>query len=213
MTDLPSSAKSCASLPVVVVLPVPLTPTIRMTNGFFDASTTSGCATGASTLLHFIGEQRAHLVSGDVAIEPVAAQRLDDGLGHVDAEVGLDQQVLELVEHPLVEPLLGEDGGDPDGELVRRALEARGEPLEPVLLRLRRFELLVGVLLNVATVVSAVPAAARCPGRAAAVTSSSGRKLGFSLMPPSYPSAVAVERRFVNAVVLLGSSARSASGS
>ena len=34
---------------MVVVLPEPLTPTTRMTNGFFAASMTSGCATGAST--------------------------------------------------------------------------------------------------------------------------------------------------------------------
>ena len=34
---------------MVVVLPEPLTPTTRMTNGFCDASISSGFATGAST--------------------------------------------------------------------------------------------------------------------------------------------------------------------
>ena len=34
---------------MVVVLPEPLTPTTRMTNGFFAASIMSGCATPAST--------------------------------------------------------------------------------------------------------------------------------------------------------------------
>ena len=34
---------------MVVVLPEPLTPTTRMTNGLFAASISSGLATGAST--------------------------------------------------------------------------------------------------------------------------------------------------------------------
>ncbi len=46
MTDRPSARNLAASLPIVVVLPEPLTPTIRITNGFFVASITSGWATG-----------------------------------------------------------------------------------------------------------------------------------------------------------------------
>ena len=49
MTLSPSARKRAASLPMVVVLPVPLTPTMRTTNGAFAVSTVSGCATGAST--------------------------------------------------------------------------------------------------------------------------------------------------------------------
>src|SRR4051794_35673278 len=45
----PSPESVAASLPMVVVLPEPLTPTTRITNGFFAASMTSGIATGAST--------------------------------------------------------------------------------------------------------------------------------------------------------------------
>ena len=48
MTERPSARNFAASLPMVVVLPEPLTPATRMTNGFFAASMTSGCATGAS---------------------------------------------------------------------------------------------------------------------------------------------------------------------
>ena len=47
ITDLPSARKRAASLPMVVVLPEPLTPAMRMTNGRVVIS--SGLATGAST--------------------------------------------------------------------------------------------------------------------------------------------------------------------
>ena len=49
ITCLPSPCSCAASLPMVVVLPVPLTPTTRMTCGLCAPSTTSGLATGAST--------------------------------------------------------------------------------------------------------------------------------------------------------------------
>ncbi len=49
ITLRPSAASLAASLPMVVVLPEPLTPTTRITNGFCAASITSGFATGAST--------------------------------------------------------------------------------------------------------------------------------------------------------------------
>ena len=49
ITLRPSPRKRAASLPMVVVLPEPFTPTTRMTNGFAPASMTSGFATGAST--------------------------------------------------------------------------------------------------------------------------------------------------------------------
>ncbi len=49
MTLSPPSESFAASLPIVVVLPVPLTPTTRMTCGLCDRSSSSGMATGAST--------------------------------------------------------------------------------------------------------------------------------------------------------------------
>src|SRR3984957_12437925 len=49
ITLRPSLLNLAASLPMVVVLPEPLTPTTRMTNGFCAASITSGFATGPST--------------------------------------------------------------------------------------------------------------------------------------------------------------------
>src|SRR5581483_11765170 len=49
ITLWPSAPNFAASLPMVVVLPEPLTPTTRITKGAFDVSTTSGIATGVST--------------------------------------------------------------------------------------------------------------------------------------------------------------------
>ncbi|MNE51617.1 hypothetical protein D3C80_1462530 [compost metagenome] len=48
MTFLPSSCSFFASLPMVVVLPAPLTPTTRITNGLFCEAIFSGCSTGLS---------------------------------------------------------------------------------------------------------------------------------------------------------------------
>ena len=49
MTFKPCLRNWLAYLPMVVVLPVPFTPTISTTCGFFAGSMTSGWATGAST--------------------------------------------------------------------------------------------------------------------------------------------------------------------
>ncbi len=49
ITLRPSDANFCESLPIVVVLPEPLTPTTRMTNGFLAGSISSGFATGDNT--------------------------------------------------------------------------------------------------------------------------------------------------------------------
>ena len=48
ITERPSSRSLAASLPMVVVLPEPLTPTTSTTKGF-SAPMTNGFATGAST--------------------------------------------------------------------------------------------------------------------------------------------------------------------
>ena len=48
ITLFPSAANCPASLPMVVVLPEPFTPTTRMTKGLAAGSTTRGSATGSS---------------------------------------------------------------------------------------------------------------------------------------------------------------------
>ena len=48
-TVLPCSVHCAANFAIVVVLPEPLTPTIKTTNGFLLSSITKGLATGART--------------------------------------------------------------------------------------------------------------------------------------------------------------------
>ncbi len=64
---------------------------------------TSGLATGASTRSTSALEHRAHVVGADVLVEAALAQRRDDALGRADAEVGLDEQVFEIVERRRLE--------------------------------------------------------------------------------------------------------------
>ena len=59
---------------MVVVLPEPLTPATRMTNG--RAVISSGLATGDEHLLDLAGEHRLHLVRRDAFLEAAFAQHL-----------------------------------------------------------------------------------------------------------------------------------------
>ena len=82
---------------MVVVLPLPLTPI---------TSTTCGLRAGVDRQRHrdrlqdlgdVVGEGRAHLLVGDFLAEALLAELLDQPRGDADAEIGLDQRVLELV--------------------------------------------------------------------------------------------------------------------
>ena len=88
----PSLFSRFASLPTVVVLPVPLTPTISVTCG--RCATAIGRSTAAKT--------RADLLLDQIAqARAVARLRLDGGddpLGRGDADVGRDQQLFERLD-------------------------------------------------------------------------------------------------------------------
>ena len=85
---LPASLISCASLPTVVVLPVPLTPTISMTCG---VPSTGDRRVGRA-------QDREDLLLDQIA-QGLAARcaarlhRADDPVGRGDADVGRDQQL------------------------------------------------------------------------------------------------------------------------
>ena len=78
-TDLPSATRTRASLPVVVVLPVPLTPTTMTTPGVVLAALGLHLAVevGAEQLEQFLAQQGAQLLGGagaehlDALAEPV----------------------------------------------------------------------------------------------------------------------------------------------
>ena len=70
-----------------------------------------------------LGKRGADLLAGDFLAEARAAEGGDDSLRSGRAEIGADQQVLELGERRLVEAPAGEDGADALGELLLAALQ------------------------------------------------------------------------------------------
>ena len=94
---------------MVVVLPVPFTPTTSTTCGRFAGSSRSGCATGAR--IAAISSASACLISSSVTSLPKrdAAEARDHPPRHLGAEVGGDQHVLQLLQRRIVQPPLLED--------------------------------------------------------------------------------------------------------
>ena len=108
----PRRLNLAASLPIVVVLPEPLTPTTRITNGFLRRIDRERPGDRLERALDLGGENRLHLVRTDPALVAPAADRLANARRRGEAEVGLDEDVLEIVERGGVELALGEDVGD-----------------------------------------------------------------------------------------------------
>ena len=96
---------------MVVVLPEPLTPTTRMTNGFAP-SIASGLRDRREDLLHLGRDHRLHLVGRDRLVVAAFADRGRDPRRDIDAEIGADQHLLDLVEHLRVELALDHEIGD-----------------------------------------------------------------------------------------------------
>ena len=98
-----SSRQRRASLPMVVVLPTPLTPTISTTNGCLprDVERLLDRLQQRDQLLAQRGEQRVGI--GELALVHALAQVLDQLGAGLDADVGGDQGGFELVEQGVVE--------------------------------------------------------------------------------------------------------------
>src|SRR5690606_22117303 len=82
---------------------------------------------------------RSHLLRRDALVVATLLKRIRDAGRCLEAEVGLDQQILELVQRGSVELPLCEDARDAFGELAGSLAQARLEPIEPPDLGLRRF--------------------------------------------------------------------------
>ena len=125
---------------MVVVLPEPLTPTTRMTNGFRLASIVERPCDRFERAGDFLGEDRLHRLRLDSLVVAAAADRLADAGRGGEAEIGLDEDVLERVERIGVELALGEDVGDAAAERRGGARQAGGELGQPAAARrLARF--------------------------------------------------------------------------
>ena len=110
MTLRPSARNFAASLPMVVVLPEPLTPTTRMTKGL-AALDDKRLRHGREHLLDLGGQHGLHLVGRDRLVVAALAQRRGDAAGGLDAEIGADQHLLDFLEHGGIELALGHQIG------------------------------------------------------------------------------------------------------
>ena len=117
-TDRPCCCSHFASLPIDVVFPAPLTPAIMIDE--------RPCGLDAQRLLERPdqveqrrAQQRARVrVAARLAV--ALLQVLEQMAGRVDADVGGEQRLLELVERLLVEDAVAEDAG----QRARRACRA-----------------------------------------------------------------------------------------
>ena len=136
ITLRPSPLKRWASLAMVVVLPLPLTPITSTTCGLRAGSMASGLATGCR--ISAMSSAKAARTSSSVTSLPkrslpsLSTRRA----ATADAEIGLDQRVLQVVERLLVELLLGEEAGDALGDALGRLAGPRADG-QPALLWLR----------------------------------------------------------------------------
>ncbi len=133
ITLKPSRAAMAPSLPMVVVLPAPLTPTTRMTKGF-SAAEIERHFDRLQHLGDFAGENALHLFRIDLLVVAPGGHRLDDALGHRQAEVGLQQHVfqflqasssssLRLVKMAVIDPVIDFD------DFERPSLSRANQPL------------------------------------------------------------------------------------
>ena len=75
-----------------------------------------------------------HLVGGDRLVVAPFADRVGDPPGGLDAQIGADQDLLDLLQHGPVELALGHEVGDRPGDRGRSARQPALEPLPPGLL-------------------------------------------------------------------------------
>ena len=118
-----------ASLPIVVVLPVPLTPTTRITVGF--GADVDRVVAGAGELREQLGEPLGQLLAADeAALLRLALELLDDLRGRAGADVGVDQRLLEPLPGLLVEVALEQRRLDLGGERLARLAHVLAQAAE-----------------------------------------------------------------------------------
>src|SRR5687768_8494863 len=113
MTDSPWSLSRRASLPIVVVLPEPFTPTTRITYGFFDRSTASGRSTGFRIASRASASADSSARVRKLGALDLAVQVRQDDLRRVDPDVGGKQARLELLEQGGVDATPWQEIRDP----------------------------------------------------------------------------------------------------
>ena len=103
---------------MVVVLPVPLTPTTRMTCGLCAASSASGRATGCRIAAISCASAPRTSSGGNLLVEARLGQFGGQPRRRRRAEIGGDQQLFQFLQRRFIEPRLREDAGDARRELA-----------------------------------------------------------------------------------------------
>ena len=134
---------------MVVVLPEPLTPTTRITNGFCAASISKRFCDRRQHLLHFGRDNGFHVVGRNRLVVAAVADRRRYPRRHFGAEIGAQQHVLDILEHGAVELAFCHQVGDRRPQRTRGALEAAGQPPPPAQFGLFRGVVHVGGVLAV----------------------------------------------------------------
>ena len=132
---MPSSRSRAASLPMVVVLPLPLTPTTRMTWGLCCGSMAQRLGHRLEDLRDLFGQRAADLLGGYFLVEARLRQIGGEARRGGRAEIGRDQQFFQLVQRRFIQLPLGEDAADARGKFRRGAAEPFPQPLKPAALR------------------------------------------------------------------------------
>ena len=138
-TRRPSATRTRASLPTVVVLPVPLTPTTSSTDGLVVVRQRPDRAVQVGLQL---GDQDLAQHGAGVGLGAhagrwpcVGAQRGDHRLGDDRTEVGDQQGVLDVLPGVLVEVTAAEQAEHAAAERVLRLGQPSAQPLEPAVRR------------------------------------------------------------------------------
>ena len=97
---------------MVVVLPEPLTPATRMTNGFFAGIDRERLRHRDERLLDLRRDHGLDFVGRDRGVVAAFAQRRGDAVRGFEPEIGADQRVLDLFQRRIVELALGDEIGD-----------------------------------------------------------------------------------------------------
>src|SRR6185503_8523106 len=126
-TDRPLDFSRAASLPIIVVLPTPFTPTTSTTHGRVEGGGSSGNAPPPCST--FSSSSASALRHSPASFMP---RRFEQLVGDLRAEVGLEQGLFEALLGVLVELLpdhLFERLLDAAGDLLLRLLEALREAI------------------------------------------------------------------------------------
>src|SRR4029453_7815365 len=94
-------------------------------------------------LFHFSRDNRFNLIGGDRLVVAPFAHRSGDLCRALDAEVGANQHIPELLAHRLAPLALGDKIGDSAADRSRGALETSAEPLPPTLFLCRLMVIIV----------------------------------------------------------------------